>query len=131
MRLRGVAKAAGLTGAVLLTLGLTACGASTAPAGTESDPLYGPDVFETRSVIGFETGEEMSCFEVDDSSGSYDALTCDWSQAPELNAKLKEEFLNRWTLVYIELDGKTSICLAKDWNGNPDKISCNSNSIER
>ena len=113
-----------------LTLTLAACSGSSEPAGTETKPLYGGELFDSRTVIGFQSGEEMNCFE-SDADAYATAVICDWSQAPKVNLELKEEFRNDWTLVFLELEGGTTVCLARDWSGNADQISCNINGIER
>lgn len=111
-----------------LLLGLTACG-DPPPAGTESKPIYSGDLFDSRTIIGFESGEEMECFDL--ISSSSDALFCDWEKAPKANLKLKEEFREDWTLVFLELPKGTTVCLAKGWGTVPEKLSCQLNGLER
>lgn len=111
-----------------LLFGLTACG-DPPPSGTESKPIYSGDIFDSRTVIGFESGEEMECF--DPVSSTSEALFCDWDKAPKANLKLKEELRKDWTLIFVELPEGTTVCLAKGWDGTPEKLSCQLNGLER
>ena len=129
MTIRSRAKRIGAVAIGLgLLFGLTACG-DPPPAGTESKPVYSGDVFDSRTIIGFETGEDMECFDLIGSSS--DALFCDWDRAPKANLKLREEFREDWTLVFVELPKGTSVCIAKGWDTVPEKMSCKLNGLER
>lgn len=111
-----------------LIAGLAACG-NPPPAGTESKPIYSGDLFDSRTVIEFASGEEMECFDL--VSSSSDALFCDWAKAPKANLKLKDSLTEDWTLIFVELPKGVSVCLAKGWSVSPEKISCALNGVER
>lgn len=120
--------ALGLVG-ITASLALTGCGGNE-PAGSETKPLYGGELFDSRTVIGFESGEEMDCFS-SESDAHGDSLICNWNQAPKANLRLKDEFKRDWTLVFLKIDGGTTVCLAKDWDGTANHISCDIDGIER
>lgn len=112
-----------------LTLGLTACSEPASP-GSEAAPIYSGEIFDSRTIIGFASGEEMDCYELDTGSTSSDVLFCDWGSAPKANLKLAQEFREDWTLVFAENKGGITVCLAKGWD-SPEKISCALNHVVR
>lgn len=116
--------------ALALVITLTACSPDKEIVnGSETEPLYGGTVFVSSETISFESGEKMGCYGRDDDMT--DGIYCEWEDAPLANIKLSEESAKDWELVFVDLRGRTVVCLTKQFESSVEVMDCRDTPVLR
>lgn len=122
---------AGVLAALALVITLTSCSAEEVTThGTETEPLYGGEVFVTSETISFDSGESMSCYGREEQMEG--AIFCEWEDAPLANIKLSEESAEKWELVFVDLNADTKVCITQYYGtASSEVLSCRETPVLR